>query len=96
MTTLTPHPGRQAGITSRIDRSREDDPPPCQMPSRNERTPICSRWSICQRGAACESFRIWSLTGKTDLRLGRAPTRKVYRVLFSSTDHKSGGVKSAA
>jgi hypothetical protein len=36
------------------------------------------------------------LTGKTDLRLGRAPTRKVYRVLFSSTDHKSGGVKSAA
>ncbi len=35
-----------------------------------------------QRGQCCVAFREWTATGKTDLRLGRVPSRKVYQVLF--------------
>ena len=33
-----------------------------------------------QRGQCCVAFWEWTATGKTDLRLGREPSRKVYQV----------------
>lgn len=56
---MTPH------ARSRRDPCETDDPAPCSLPSRNGSTAICSRWSICQRGAACIAFREWAVTGKT-------------------------------
>lgn len=47
-------------------------------------------------GAACIAFRKWTLTGKTNLALGRVPSRKVYRVLFADQDRGPGGVKSVS
>jgi hypothetical protein len=62
------------------------------LPSPAGMSPICSRW--CQRGAACVSFRQWTISGKMDLRLGRVPSRKIYAALFSSKDRHTGGQKA--
>jgi hypothetical protein len=37
-----------------------------------------------------------AVTGKTDLRLGRVPSRKLYRVLFADQDRGRGEVKAAS
>jgi hypothetical protein len=37
---------------------------------------------------ACTAFREWAVTGKTDLRLGRVPSRKVYEKLFADDGRK--------
>ena len=68
----------------RVDELYADDLPPCSLPGKH--TAMCPRWSICQRGAACETFMHWWQTGKTYLSLGRSPSSALYKRLFSDTD----------
>jgi hypothetical protein len=72
---------------------REDDPPPCEIPARGQRGGVCSSWSVCQAGAACVSYREWTVSGRTDLRLGRSPNRRIFRILFADKDRGAGGVR---
>jgi hypothetical protein len=65
-TALTPHHGRPHENLKPIDRTQVDDVPPCQIRSRDGRLPRCPNWHECQKGAACESFRQWSVTGRCD------------------------------